>query len=184
MPNFSFFGSMRKAAFIYFLLAFSLYSCVKPPSYSNTPQIQFVSVSQPIIANGLSDTLTFSFTDGDGDIGVPSIAPQDTVTNCSDSLCALKNGDSACLHQANFDVFLIDGRSNCLECFASANVQPSGKYKAISGTIQVVEGVYNLQCPQCSCKTTDSVVYSIILRDMAGHFSNVIKTTPIAIVCP
>ena len=171
---------MRKQVLVFVVLTFSLYSCVKPPTYSATPHIEFVSVSATTILNRFSDTISFSFTDGDGDIGVPGTNPRDTVTNCTgDSACAFQHGDSMCLHQAYFDVYLIDNRSNCIESFASANVQPTGKYKAISGNIQVIEGMYKVQ----PCPTNDTVFYSIILRDMAGHFSNIIQTTPIIITC-
>jgi hypothetical protein len=83
-----------------------------------------------------------------------------------------------------FDVFLIDGRDLCIEAFASANVQPAGKYKAISGTIEVIAEAYNTKCfGGCPCAVNDTVTYAIILRDMAGHLSNTIHTTPIAINC-
>ncbi len=172
---------MRKAALVYIILAFTLYSCVKPPTYSVIPQIAFVSVSSSNIINGFSDTITFSFTDGDGDIGVNA-----SDSNTSDSVCCgIQHGDSSCLRLPQFDVFLIDGRDSCITAFASANVQPAGKYKAISGTIQVIAGAYNTKCfGGCPCSLNDTVTYGIILRDMAGHLSNTVHTTPIAVYCP
>ena len=172
---------MRKAAFVFLILTCTLFSCIKPPDYSIVPHIEFVSVSSPAEINGFSDTITFSFTDGDGDIGIPATNPLDTVTNC-DSACAVRHGDSSCLRLQNFDVFLFDSRTNCVDPYASGTLPATGKYKGISGTIQVIAGMYKLACT-CPCTTNDTVVYAIILRDMAGHYSNVIHTSPIAITC-
>jgi len=174
---------MRKAAFVYVLLACTLFSCIKPPTYSIIPNIAFVSVSSPVALSGYSDTITFSFTDGDGDIGTPATNSVDTVTNCN--TCGIQHGDSTCLKLQAFDVFLIDSRDSCISTFASANVKPAGKYKAISGTIEVITGMTNTKCfGGCPCTVLDTVTYAIILRDMAGHFSNTIHTTPIAVGCP
>ena len=172
---------MRKAAFVYIILACTLYSCIKPPSYSVIPNIAFVSVSSLNALNGFTDTITFSFTDGDGDIGTPSYT--DTGTNCVP--CGLQHGDSSCLKLSAFDVFLIDSRDSCMSYYASANVQPAGKYKAISGTIQVITaGMSNTKCfGGCPCSVNDTVTYAIILRDIAGHLSNTIHTPPIAVSC-
>jgi len=171
---------MRKAAFVYIILAFTLYSCIKPPTYSIIPHIEFVSVSAPNILNGYRDTITFSFTDGDGDIGIGG-----SNTDTTDSICCgIQHGDSSCLLSPSFNVFLIDSRDSCIETYASANVQPAGKYKAISGTIQVIVGMYNTKCfGGCPCAFNDSVNYAIILKDMAGHLSNTVHTTPIAVGC-
>jgi hypothetical protein len=174
---------MRKAAFVFITLTCTLFSCIKPPDYSIVPSIQFVSVSSPVALSGYSDTITFSFTDGDGDIGVPSTNPLDTVTNCN--TCGIKTGDSSCLRLQQFNIFLIDSRDSCITTLASASVEPTGKYKGISGTIQAIVALTNTKCfGGCPCTTNDSVTYAIILRDIAGHFSNTIHTPPIPIVCP
>ena len=169
---------MRKAAFVYILLACSLFSCVKPPSYSIIPHIEFQSVSSSHAPANLSDTITFSFTDGDGDIGVTS-SSTDSITNT----CALQQGDSSALHLPAFNVFLIDSRDQCISTYASANVQPAGKYKGISGTIQVITSMSNLKCLSCPCAINDTVTYAIILKDLAGHLSNTVHTTPITVYC-
>jgi hypothetical protein len=175
---------MRKASFVYIILACTLFSCIKPPSYSIIPNITFQSVSSPNAYSGYSDTITFTFTDGDGDIGINTSSTVDTGTVCN--TCGIQHGDSSCLRLNAFNIFLIDSRDSCVSTFASANVQPTGKYKALSGNIQVIADVTQLKCFSCnsSCTTPDTVVYAIILRDMAGHFSNTIHTTPITIICP
>ena len=169
---------MRKAAFVYIILACTLFSCIKPPNYSIIPNIQFQSVSSPVAMANFPDTITFSFTDGDGDIGV-NTSSGDTICNT----CGLKHGDSSCLRLQAFNVFLIDSRDSCISTFASANVQPTGKYKGISGNIQVITTMSNTRCFSCPCAVNDTVVYAIILRDMAGHLSNTIHTPPITVFC-
>lgn len=151
--------------------------CIKPPSYPNEPQIAFKSISSNYIKSGGVDTITFTFTDGDGDISV-SPGPGDTC-----NLCGLKNGDSACFYMPGFNVFLIDSRDTCVSFYASANIEPKGKFDDISGEILVIRNINSQKCfapPQPGCPL-DEVVYTILLRDRAGNFSNAIKTPPITI---
>jgi hypothetical protein len=176
---------MRKVIFISVILSCSFYSCIKAPSYSIIPHIEFVSVSSNYVyafPNGSggvlnpTDTITFSFTDGDGDIGINST---DTDTS---HLCGLQTGDSSILHSPVFNVFLIDTRTNCVTPFRSANVPPPGKYKGISGNILVITQVTSNKCivPMPTCPN-DTVIFGIVIHDMAGHLSNIIQTTPIII---
>ncbi|MDB5283591.1 MAG: hypothetical protein JWO06_2666 [Bacteroidota bacterium] len=172
---FSFFETMRKVFFLALISSFVLSSCIKSPTYSNIPAIKFVSVSSDIVKAFGRDTIIFSFTDGDGDIG--------TYASSTDSgnLCGLKQGDSSSLHNTNFNVFLIDSRDTCMNVLASADVEPSGKYKGISGEVVVITGIYSKKCfapPSSNCPF-DTVVFSIILKDKAGHLSNIVQTTPI-----
>jgi hypothetical protein len=166
--------------FTFILIAFS--SCMKAPSYSKIPHIDFMSVSSSYTVNNAVDTITFSFTDGDGDIYTTTSGSGDSCA--SDSLCGVRYGDSSCLKLPDFNIFLIDNRDSCVSFFASPNLQPSGKYKAISGTLEVITSMQDLKCFNCTTGCPlDSVVYAIILRDQAGHFSNTIHTTPIAVAC-
>lgn len=171
----SLFGSMNLKLFAVLSVVATLSACVKAPSYPIIPAIEFKSVSSSLIKSGYSDTITFTFTDGDGDIGVtPSAA--DSCDQCS-----LKNGDSTCLHLNGFNVFLIDSRDNCVGIFASPDVDFNGQYNAISGEVLVITAIDSKQCftvPDPNCKL-DTVVYTILLRDKAGHFSNTINTVPI-----
>lgn len=168
---------MKIRIFFFFLVIVSISACVKAPTYPIIPTIEFKSVSSDLIKSGYTDTLIFSFTDGDGDIGVRPSA-SDTCDQCS-----LKHGDSTCLKMSGFNVFLIDSRDTCVGTFASADVEPVGNYKDISGEIVVIRAVDSKKCfvvPTPGCPK-DTVVYTIILRDKAGHFSNAIKSTPIII---
>jgi hypothetical protein len=168
---------MKNLSLLFILLILGLAACVKPPIYPMEPVIEFKSVSSSFVKSGYSDTITFTFTDGDGDIGVnPSAA--DTCNQCS-----FKTGDSTCLKMRGFNVFLIDIRDTCVGSFASANIEQQGRYDDISGEIAVIRAIDSKKCfapPTPGCPK-DTVVYTIILRDKAGNFSNAIKTTPIII---
>ncbi len=172
---------MRYVLFMLVVIGFSLHSCVKAPSYPIEPHIEFKSVSSSFTYSGYPDTLTFSFTDGDGDI-----APDGSSTDTCD-LCGLKRGDSTCLHRLSaFNIFVIDNRDTCINTYATADIRPSGKYKGISGDIQVITAVNSHACIQCPCSSGngfDSVSYTIILKDRAGHLSNLIRTSTIQVVC-
>ena len=82
-----------------------------------------------------------------------------------------------------FNVFLIDSRDTCVGTYASPDVDFSGQYKAISGEVIVIRAIDSKKCfvvPTPGCPK-DTVVYTILLRDKAGHFSNAIKTTPVVV---
>lgn len=166
-----------KKALLYFLLLLAFSGCVKPPAYPDVPFIEFVSVSSDYIYSGSVDTITISFTDGNGDIGVsPS-------TDDSCNVCGLQTGDSTCLFLNGFNVFLIDHRNKCISTFASATIQPKGKFDDISGEISIITNIYTEKCfgaPQPGCPK-DTVVYSVMIKDKAGNRSNIVQTTPIII---
>lgn len=167
-----------KNSLLAFLALCGMAGCVKPPSYPIEPQIEFKSVSSSLIKHGQVDTITFSFTDGDGDIGVIPL-PGDTC----DLTNSLKSGDSSCFNMSGFNVYLVDNRDTSIQAFATAYVTPKGKYSALSGDIQVIVGMYSKTCfapPQPGCPK-DSVRFAILFKDLAGHRSNIVHTTPIVI---
>lgn len=173
----SLFDSMKCRFVILFFVIASISSCVKGPSYPIVPAITFKSVSSELIKSGYADTITFSFTDGDGDI---AITPS-TADTCDQ--CGLKHGDSTCLRLGGFNVFLIDSRDTCVGTFASPYIIPDGPNKAIAGEISVIRAIDSKKCfvaPTPGCPK-DTFTYSIILRDRAGHFSNTVKTVPIVV---
>lgn len=154
-----------------------LSGCVKPPTYPSEPQIEFKSVSSNYVYSGYTDTITISFTDGEGDFGVTE-SPDDSC-----DFCSLKTGDSACLSLKGFNVFLIDHRDTCISTYASANIETGSKYDDISGEIVIITAVDSKKCfapPQPGCPK-DTVVYSILIKDKAGHRSNIVQTTPIIV---
>ncbi|HWB63592.1 MAG TPA: hypothetical protein VG603_08800 [Chitinophagales bacterium] len=171
---------MRKVIFASVIALAALSACVKAPTYPFYPVITYKSVSSDHIGPGQADTITISFTDGDGDIA---------VTNTSDSnydFCGLQHNDSSFLHAQSFNIFAIDSRSSCAQQFASPNLTPSGKYKDISGEMEILLTTTSYTCFDCSStcyNNVDSVRYTIYVRDQAGHLSNPVTTPPIYISC-
>ena len=159
--------------FVILLLALS--GCVKPPEYPIVPAIEFVSVSSDYVYSGYTDTITISFTDGDGDIGTGG--PGDDSCN----ICGLQTGDSTCLNLSSFNVYLIDHRDNCIATLASADVEPKGKFDALSGEIVIIATIDSKNCFPLVPGCKDTVVYSVVIKDKAGHRSNVVQTTPIVV---
>lgn len=167
---------MKQSLFLLFVL-FAISGCVKPPAYPSEPQITFKSVSSTYVYSGQTDTITISFTDGEGDIGVTS-SPSDTC-----NFCSLKTGDSSCFNMSGFNVFLIDHRDTCMSTYASANIETGSKYDDISGEIVIITSIDSKKCfapPQPGCPK-DTVVYSILIKDKAGHRSNIVQTPPIIV---
>ena len=162
---------------IYYLLllgaAFLVNSCVQPPNYPNTPEIAYVGVNQNSILQGNStnpaDTLeiTFSFTDGDGDLG--------------------NDGDS-------FDVFLMDSRDGFTDIKKLPVIPDQGIGNGISGeiTIRLPNKPFNICCTypdnSTACQPnsnfpTNEISYLIQIQDRTGNLSNKIQTEAITILC-
>ncbi|MBL0308717.1 MAG: hypothetical protein IPP77_03255 [Bacteroidetes bacterium] len=169
---------MSKTVLISLLASFTLFSCLKAPEFPVEPHLEFVSVSSSFLKSGYEDTITFSFTDGDGDIGI-KISKDTTLCEC----CRLTSDDSTVLRNSNFNIFLIDNRDGCVQSFASANVSSNGKFPGIEGEIEVIRAVDTKKClapPQIGCPK-DTAIFYVMMRDQAGHFSNFIQTTPIVV---
>jgi len=187
-PDFQLLWIVRKISGISLILACLLSSCIHAPEYSIIPHIKFVSVSSQYVTSGNLDTITFSFTDGDGDI-----APNDNYPSVD--TCIIPGKDSTVIYKNYNNIFLFPSNSNfgCQipDAFASPNLVPAGTYKALSGQIQVYETVHTSTCFTClgdTCASpsgtgNDSVIYTIYLIDLAGHLSNSIQTTAIYTGC-
>lgn len=67
--------------------ALVFFSCANSPDYSDTPALEFVSLSKMTMVQGISNSdtilLTVSFTDGDGDIGFgeETVGPNIVITD-------------------------------------------------------------------------------------------------------
>ncbi|MCC6280482.1 MAG: hypothetical protein IT262_07780 [Saprospiraceae bacterium] len=147
--------------------------CVKPPDYPIEPVIEFKSVSKSVMRqrglapnNPDSILVTFSYTDGDGDLGYPDSDPTTSI-------------------------FFKDGRDQFGSERKLPYVDPQGAGNGISGEISVMlpstccidtTGDIPTACQSVSI-TTDTLVYLITIRDRAGHVSNEIKTSPIVLIC-
>jgi hypothetical protein len=156
-----------------FLLTFT---CVKPPNYPDEPVIRYNladgdGFNKLSIAQGspgsISDTLTltFSFTDGDGDLGFP---------------------------RDSFDIFFTDSRTADFTDQRRLPVIPDeGIGNGIEGKIVlrfpnqplgiccISEG--NTCQPQPG--TVDTFSYTLQIKDRAGNFSNKIQTETVTILC-
>ncbi len=148
--------------------------CVQPPDYPNEPVIQYIGLSKSQLQQGqnFDDSLfvTFSFADGDGDLGFPENDPTPSV-------------------------FIRDSRDSFPKPgLALPYVEPQGAGNGISGEIMVqlptVCCIYtNPQGFKETCENVpsffqfDTFFYYIKIRDRAGHESNEIKTEIITLKC-
>ncbi len=144
-------------------LAFLFQKCQKAPDFSVVPSIAFVSFNHTQIhPDKDSLKITFSFKDGDGDLGYNS--GQNT------------NGDTT--------IYITDIRVDKTDytyIFDMPYITAKGSYKQISGnfTIDMIS--------DCHCRpdhaTADTVSYKIKIRDRAGHVSNTIQTPQVFLIC-
>lgn len=152
---------------ILLLLTGSITSCVTRPDFPIEPEIEFVSMdgSQMVQNSFNTDSIrvTFSFTDGDGDLGD------------KDSL----------------NIFIRDSRDQFVASkYRLPELPPEGAQRGIRGEITVT--IYTTCCifpdgtPPCQASLeypTDTLRYEIYIRDRAGNVSNTIETEPIIILC-
>lgn len=141
--------------FVFGCVCFS--SCLNPPQYDVVPQITLISAT-PLTLHQQSDSLTikFSFTDGDGDLG----------------LSTTETGSNVCLYDSRL------ANNFCYE-YRIPYIEPRGTVKAISGDVSIV-------VPSITCipgHVTDTLTYRIQITDRAGHVSNSITTPQIILHC-
>lgn len=149
-------------AFVIFTVValFFMNSCTDEETYPITPEIAFKSLE--ILQNTSqkdSVVLTFSFTDGDGDIGTPQLdtSGRDVFVKFYE----LKNG----VFVAFDDPF---GAFNYRIPF----LIPRGNNESLKGDIRINVD-YNVLQPN------DTVKYEVYIKDRAGHKSNTIQTSTI-----
>jgi hypothetical protein len=148
----------------------ALYNCANPPDYPNEPIIEFKNVSKTLLRQGQlnskNDSLivSFSFTDGDGDLG-----DKDSV-----------------------NIYITDLRDGNVRESRIPFIDPQGAGNGISGDISVQ--LYTTCCTyvnsegiKLACESVpvpyDTVVYSISIKDRSGNKSNTIQTPPIVLQC-
>ena len=158
--------------FYYYLylicLIVTVNACIKPPEYPIEPAIEWVgmskdSIRQASIVSTDSVRLTFSYTDGDGDLGD------------DDSL----------------NVFFIDNRTGGIgQQYKIPFLMQHAGAKGISGEVSITLRqtccIYDngqLPCTPGIQQKYDTLVYTINIKDRAGHTSNAINTPPIRIIC-
>ena len=154
------------------LLALGWSACVQPPDYPDEPVIEFLSLSKSQVLQASfgedSIVITFSFTDGDGDLGFA-----DTTAS----------------------IFITDGRDNFDKPpYRIPYINQEGAGNGISGEISIVVPTTCCIYPSSTgippCDTSlnapqlvDTVFYLLQIKDRAGHLSNQIQTEPITLIC-
>lgn len=135
---------------------FSLSSCNDEETFPITPVIAFKTLEKFQSLSGLDSlVLTFSFTDGDGDIGT---AVSDTFGR----------DVYARLFEKNNGVFEEAQLSAPLE-YRVPYLEPSGNNSSLKGDIRINID-YNILRPN------DTIYYKVVLEDRAGNRSNEIST--------
>jgi len=153
------------------------YSCKKKDVYPTVPEIKFENFLT-IYYGGLSypdrGVLIFSFTDGDGDIGLyqsDTLPPYDY--NLFISYFEIQNGDTVEVFltqtdpaTGDIDTLNFNGRIPLLT--------PPGSNKSISGEVEDTIFIHNPLSP------FDTIMFKAYMVDRALHKSNTI-TTPLII---
>ncbi|MBP7273929.1 MAG: hypothetical protein KA974_08805 [Saprospiraceae bacterium] len=144
--------------------------CLKPPDYPDEPVITFVGLSKNTLKQDylLTDSLllSFSFTDGDGDLGFET---SDTSKS----------------------VVLIDSRDGQLaNSYKLPFIPQQGASNGISGTVTLTVFTTccyfsngQIPCEPSTQQPTDTLVYELYVKDRAGHISNKISTSSIIVFC-
>lgn len=162
-------GQRTKLGLLIFLLGSTLGACLKPEKFPDEPSISYKSFEQ----FGDSASLTISFTDGDGDVGLDesdSSAPFDTASPYYNNLFVdyeeLRNGTWTPI---TFEIPL---------CYRIPRITPTGQNKALEGEIAVAIEPW----PIVPGNTYDTVRFHVRLYDRALNESNRVTSDPIKVV--
>jgi len=138
--------------FLYILILIVLFSCKKEEVISDTPIIDFASIS-PTTAQEYTDDIiiTISYTDGDGDLGE-------------------NNPDI-------YNLFAEDNRNNIIYYFRIPELSPSVSTITIEGNFNITINGTGITDGTASQK----VNYDIYIKDRAGNTSNKVTTSSITI---
>jgi len=147
-------------------------SCLKREEYPIEPQIEYKNFIKYLNESGIEDkgTLIFTFTDGDGDIG---LSEGDTFAPYN------KEGD----YYYNLYIFYKELRNGVITPIdipipfhtRLPVITPSGNNKAIKGEMEVKLDIFN------PLSTFDTICFDFYLVDRALHKSNTV-TTPLIVV--
>ncbi len=149
--------AMRILTVVMFL--FAVAGCKKEDDISPIPAITFKSLI--VGNNGIRDTaaiLTFSYIDGDGDLGVLS---DQTTEPYNLKIATYERVNGTFVYLINQDGYI-------------PNLTPKARNKSISGDITDI-----LQLPLN--KTNDTLHYEVYIVDRAGNESNKIITPDIVV---
>jgi len=164
---------------LFSLASIALFSCVDPPNYPDEPVIEFLSLNKStVLQSGLDDdtlAITFSFTDGDGDLSFSDLSNEQ-------------------------DIFVRESRApDLVTGLQIPEIPAQGTNNGISGEITFF--LVNNPTSEFCCSTdeyplatpcnpfsypvgaTTTVHYTIQIMDKAGNLSNEIRTDDITIQC-
>lgn len=184
--------------YLSFLFVLVLFSCKKPPEYSDAPEIEFVSVSN----NGISEyqdsiTIVFNFKDGDGDLGITEAQSRSSKYDA--------------YRDTILDVIIENNQRDTVETYVYRNFHISLLKKNVFGEYEEVElpstlnarfgplfdqdyespidgelrhsftqsSYFNPQTGGRNLEKLDEVKYEVFVYDRENNKSNVIQTDPI-----
>ena len=166
--------------FLYLLCLFCLGWCVcncsRVQSYSDVPEIGFVSLSFENVTTALGTdrmaVLVFSFVDGDGDIGVRSRSHQDSISKIHYTWQKKLTGGTYEPYK-----FPKTGTTDSTAIpYNSVMNKDEAQNKTLKGTIQIA--LYAPDKPQ----DVDTMRIEYFIFDRAGNKSNVDKTPDFSIL--
>ena len=135
-----------------------LASCNDAPVFPIEPSIEFVSISPEVGTQLTADeiVLTFSYQDGDGDLGYEGDATHNLFVEDMRAAFA--------------------GNSGRISAYSFESLTPDTRKPSIQGniTITMLTPLYE--------SSEEPLVYEVYILDRAGHKSNVIRTDPITIL--
>ncbi len=169
--DFNYLYCMLKKAFFFFIVSLLVYGCFKDQNYSEVPEIEFIDFVQV----GDSAKLSFSFQDGEGDIGLSD-----------DQIIAPFNPDSKYYYNVymvyyekdDVNGWVVGKDINGDSIIFKNRIKPIyiGKPKGLKGKIiATIEPIfYNPFSTQ-----SDTIKYKIQLIDRALHSSNWVESNEI-----
>ena len=169
-----------------------LASCLRVPEYPIEPEIDKALLSKKIVMETIptmidnewvqtedSLVVSFEFTDGDGDLGLPEGNLEDNLFYIdSFDLCKV---DDTTQFPINVNVFIKDMRTDCIRTYSMPYLTPTGSVKTISGNINILLNTFI--CRKNIIREYDTIHYELQIVDRAGRLSNIIETEPLIIDC-
>jgi hypothetical protein len=149
------------------------FSCKKPQKYPIIPAIEYVGFTKIDNGTGHDDkgTLTISFTDGDGDIGLSDTTLSPPYNKGSKFYYDL----FIVYYEKQHGVYVAVKLPDVTDSARIPVVTPTGENKSIKGTIQDELFINNFSSPH------DTIAFDVSLADRALHISNIIRTPDIII---
>lgn len=168
---------------LFALLCAAASSCISPPDYSDTPRIKFKKLDIVRLSSALvdSDTITISFEDGDGDLG---LNPADNMAPYNDLSVNGKQTNpnyynyyiQPQIKTANnqFEDFIIPGSNGEIGQYNGRFprlTDPSSKEGPLKGTLR-----YNIGLPLDVYQPGMEFRFRVSIRDRALNLSNEVFT--------